>query len=74
MTLQNNLQQGRMNIWKAKEIMEEYMGNGRTVTNEVKKAYHLCSQFGMTSYRTMKIMVGEEIAQEIVKLDKILNI
>lgn len=74
MSLQNNLQQGRMDIWKAKEVMEEYIGNGRTITDEVKKAYYLCSQFGMTSYQMMKIMVGEEIAQEIVKLDKILNI
>ncbi len=61
----------RISIWKAREIMDKYRDNRREITNEVIKAYQACSQFGRTSYSLMESLVGEEIAKEIVKLDKI---
>ena len=59
-----------MGLNSATQVMNNYKNNGKELTDAVKEAYWFCHGLGMKSYSFMEILVGKEIAKEILELDK----
>lgn len=72
MTLTKNLtDSGGMNLWIAREILGVYYNNGKKITPRVLEASNFCAQFGRTSYSFMEDLLGENLAKEVVRIEKL---
>jgi len=59
-----------MDLWRAREVIDNYEDNGKIITDEVREAYKLFSGFGMKSYPLMRcLLINEKRTKAFLELE-----